>query len=206
MLQALGDLGDLARDRSDHARALACYREALELGRENPRPRQVTDVIESVGVVAIFAGEPEGGATLLGAAEALRERLGLRLRYEENRVALEQAVAAARAALGEPAFASAWAVGRSMGPGQAVAAALAPSLPPANTRGTTLSPREAEILRLLAAGQTDATIAKALSISRRTVENHVAHILAKLGVHSRTAATSAAIAAGLVEPTPPKPA
>ncbi len=45
---------------------------------------------------------------------------------------------------------------------------------------------------------TDPQIADTLFISVRTVENHVAHILAKLGVHTRTAAASAAIAAGLV--------
>ena len=50
---------------------------------------------------------------------------------------------------------------------------------------------------------TDPAIAAALFISARTVENHVARILAKLGVHTRTAAATAAIAAGLIEPTGP---
>ena len=46
MILTLGDLGDLARDQSDHERALGYYREALELGRDNPRTRVVSDVIE----------------------------------------------------------------------------------------------------------------------------------------------------------------
>ena len=46
----------------------------------------------------------------------------------------------------------------------------------------------------------DPAIAAALFLSARTVENHVARILAKLAVRTRTAAVAAAIAAGLVDP------
>ncbi len=65
----------------------------------------VTEVIEAVGIAAVAVGQAERGARLLGAAEAQRERIGLRYRVTENQVALDEAVAAARAALGEPAFA-----------------------------------------------------------------------------------------------------
>ena len=203
MILALGDLGNLARDQGDYARALALYREALELGRSHPGTRVVTEVIEAVGIVAAAVGQAERAARLLGAAEAQRDRLGLRYRVREDQVALEHAVAATRAALGEPAFATAWAAGRSLTPAQAIAEALDPLVPPTSTHGISLTPREAEILRLLAAGQTDPAIAAALFISVRTVEHHVARIFAKLGVHTRTAAATAAIATGLVDPTPP---
>jgi DNA-binding NarL/FixJ family response regulator len=56
-----------------------------------------------------------------------------------------------------------------------------------------LSARERETLRLLAQGLTNRQVADALSISSRTVENHVQHIYEKLGVTSRTAATAYAI-------------
>ena len=101
IILALGDLGNLARDQGDYARALALYREALELGRGHPGTRVVTEVIEAVGIMAAAVGQAERGARLLGAAEAQRDRLGLRYRVREDQVALEQAVAAARAALGE---------------------------------------------------------------------------------------------------------
>ncbi|MBW3632966.1 MAG: LuxR C-terminal-related transcriptional regulator [Chloroflexi bacterium] len=206
MILALGDLGDLARDQGNHARALECYREALALGRDNPRTRVVSDVIEGVGIVASAMGQAERGATLLGAAEAMRERIGLRFRVMENEVALDQAVATIRTGLGEQAFAAAWSAGRNLTPGQAVAAALDLFLLPNSTSGTTLTPRETEILRLLAAGLTDPAIAETLFISVRTVENHVARIFAKLGVRTRTAAATAAIASGLVDPPhPPSP-
>ena len=79
---------------------------------------------------------------------------------------------------------------------QAIAAALDPFTPPTSPPGTSLTPREVEILRLLSSGQTDPAIAAALFIGVRTVENHVSHILTKLGVHTRTAAVSAAMTTG----------
>jgi DNA-binding NarL/FixJ family response regulator len=63
----------------------------------------------------------------------------------------------------------------------------------------TLSAREHEVLRLLAAGNADREIAEALYLSVRTVERHVSRIFAKLGVRTRAAAVSAAMATGLVE-------
>jgi non-specific serine/threonine protein kinase len=197
---ALGDLGDLARDEGDHARALACYREALALGRANPRTRVVIDVIEAVGIVAAAVGEVERGARLLGASGTLRERIGLRFRVPENQAALDRAVASCRAALGEQRFLAAWTMGGALTPGQAVSAALELFGPPLAIHGVSLTPRETEILRLLGEGMTDPAIAAALFISVRTVENHVARIFSKLGVHTRTAAVSTAIAAGIVEP------
>jgi DNA-binding CsgD family transcriptional regulator len=47
-----------------------------------------------------------------------------------------------------------------------------------------LTPREREILRLLAAGKTAKPIAAELSLSVPTVRTHIQHILRKLGVHS----------------------
>jgi DNA-binding NarL/FixJ family response regulator len=63
-----------------------------------------------------------------------------------------------------------------------------------------LTPRENEILRLLAHGRSSAEIAKHLVISPRTVGTHVQHILAKLGVKNRTQAAAYAFRAGLVGP------
>ena len=67
---------------------------------------------------------------------------------------------------------------------------------PADTYG--LSPREREVLNILAEGRTDRDIAARLFISERTVHVHVRRILAKLGVSSRTEAAGVAIRQGLV--------
>ena len=63
----------------------------------------------------------------------------------------------------------------------------------------TLSPREREILELLAEGQSQREIAATLVISPKTVGTHIQHVLAKLGVHSRAQAIAAAYSRGLVD-------
>jgi DNA-binding NarL/FixJ family response regulator len=61
-----------------------------------------------------------------------------------------------------------------------------------------LSPRELEVLRLVASGETNKGIAAALVLSERTVDRHVSNIYAKLGVSSRAAATAYAYEQQLV--------
>ncbi len=63
-----------------------------------------------------------------------------------------------------------------------------------------LSPREIEVLQLLAQGQTNREIANHLIISASTVKNHVEHILAKLNVSDRTQAAVRAVELGLLHP------
>ncbi|MEX1345117.1 MAG: AAA family ATPase [Candidatus Limnocylindrales bacterium] len=67
---------------------------------------------------------------------------------------------------------------------------------PADSYG--LSPREREVLNILAEGRTDRDIASRLFISERTVHVHVRRILSKLNVSSRTEAAGVAIRQGLV--------
>jgi DNA-binding CsgD family transcriptional regulator len=59
---------------------------------------------------------------------------------------------------------------------------------PADAHG--LTPRELQVLRLVAAGETNRAIAAELVLSQRTVDRHVSNIFAKLGVSSRAAATA----------------
>ncbi|HZO94849.1 MAG TPA: LuxR C-terminal-related transcriptional regulator [Candidatus Baltobacteraceae bacterium] len=61
-----------------------------------------------------------------------------------------------------------------------------------------LTPREHEILELLAGGLTNKEIAQRLVVSPRTVETHVARVLGKLGVTSRSRAIAKALATGLI--------
>ena len=62
-----------------------------------------------------------------------------------------------------------------------------------------LSPREEEVLRLLATGETNRQIAKRLFVSEETIKSHVASIFRKLEVSDRTRAAVLAVRAGLVE-------
>lgn len=64
-----------------------------------------------------------------------------------------------------------------------------------------LSPREVEVLTLLARGLGNPEIGAALTLSPRTVATHVEHIFAKLGCATRVAAASKAVAEGIVPAT-----
>jgi DNA-binding NarL/FixJ family response regulator len=63
-----------------------------------------------------------------------------------------------------------------------------------------LSPRELEVVKLIAEGQTSEEIADALIISPKTVDRHRANVLEKLGMRNRVELTRYAIKRGLVEP------
>lgn len=65
---------------------------------------------------------------------------------------------------------------------------------------TVLTPREEEVLKLIAEGRTTREIARILTISEKTVDRHRTNILARLGMNDRTQLTRYAIRAGLVEP------
>jgi DNA-binding NarL/FixJ family response regulator len=62
-----------------------------------------------------------------------------------------------------------------------------------------LSPREIDVLRLVAAGNGNREIAARLSIAEETVKNHITHILAKLGANDRTHAVTIGIRRGFIE-------
>ncbi|TME05890.1 MAG: HD domain-containing protein [Chloroflexi bacterium] len=68
---------------------------------------------------------------------------------------------------------------------------------PSLRSGQALTEREAELLRLLAQGQSNPQIAKTLVISRKTVEHHLEHIYNKIGVTCRTSAVVYAVQHGI---------
>jgi DNA-binding NarL/FixJ family response regulator len=127
-----------------------------------------------------------------------------------RRLGYERAVAAAREAVGEAAFATAWADGRRLSVDHilaevlastgedAVEAPVSATIAPAREQGANLSRREREVLTLLAEGHSDREIAATLFISRRTASSHVAAILGKLGTRSRAEAAVRAVRDGMV--------
>jgi two-component system response regulator NreC len=76
------------------------------------------------------------------------------------------------------------------------------AVPPAKlpTMAEQLSPREREVLQLLALGHTNREVGERLFISVRTVESHRASIQRKLGARSRAELTRHALTYGLLEP------
>jgi non-specific serine/threonine protein kinase len=115
-------LGIVAHLQGDLGRA-ALHREALLLGRDFGAKDVVAASLEGLSWVAAARGQPDQAARLGGAAEALRDTLGLPL-APEQRAGHNQAVQAVRDALGEEAFAAAWAAGRTLPLEEAIALAL----------------------------------------------------------------------------------
>jgi ATP/maltotriose-dependent transcriptional regulator MalT len=109
-------------------------------------------------------------------AARVRVRLGLACRAVGDEDAFELELEAARATFDElgAALDVAW------------VDSLAGRAEPADAHG--LTPRELEVLRLVATGKSNREIAAALVISKHTVARHVQNIFTKLGVPSRTAA------------------
>jgi non-specific serine/threonine protein kinase len=192
-VRALHGLAYVAYKQRVLPRALAATQEVLALDWADGWP--VYHYLEDVADIAGRIGRPEVAARLYGAAEAQRERDG-RPVEPVYRAEFERDAAVSRWALGEAAFAAAWAAGRALPLEQAVAEALSLTAPAPPEFA--LTRRERQILPLLAAGRADREIADALFLGLRTVENHVARLTAKLDVHSRQEAVAVARAAGLL--------
>ncbi|CAA9547686.1 MAG: hypothetical protein AVDCRST_MAG43-800 [uncultured Thermomicrobiales bacterium] len=204
-IHSLCDLGSIAADQSHYAEAVACFHECLALLGDQGYPRVVVNALAGSALVAAAWGQPERAARLLGAAEAEREQFRVGVDLPTERAAHARAKAGARAALGDQGLRTAWLVGRDLPLAAAISEVQALKPPAAvqdaiGSPGIRLSPREAEVARLLIDGRTDREIAAVLFISVRTAEGHVARILAKFGVATRAAAAEAAFAAGLALP------
>ena len=206
----LSNLALVASDRGDRQRAAALYAESLARWRAVGTKEGLVDWLARVATLAATGGRPEPAARLFGAAEALREAIGYRFERPEQ-ARYERGVAVARTAAGGTALAAAWAAGRALPLEAALVEATAfldaPAAPPALAAAVAshgLTPRELEILHLVAEGYSDKEVAARLFISHRTAMRHMTNILAKLEVGSRTAAVAAAHRHGLLgEPTRP---
>ena len=114
----------MAYGQGDYAAARASYAESLTLCREiGDKMFIVYDLLGLAGVAAEPGEDMRRAAQLAGAAEALRAAIGLTVEPFERGI-YERAVAAAQAALGEEAFAAAFAAGQRMTLDEAVAYAL----------------------------------------------------------------------------------
>jgi DNA-binding CsgD family transcriptional regulator len=203
----LNDLGLVSLESGDTRTAARQYAESLRWLLEGGDAWYLASPIEGLAAIALEAGQAKQAARLLGAAAALREWSGGAV-WTTERDRLERTIATARSALGVEDYAQELAAGRSMPMPEVVAVATAiattfpdavsPIRPPAPADTAGLSPREFDVLKLLAAGKSNPEIADALFIGRGTVRTHVSNILAKLGARTRTEASMLARDRGLV--------
>ncbi|WP_432093317.1 ATP-binding protein [Streptomyces sp. bgisy100] len=176
--------------RGSHQRAGTLVRHAL---RDKPLSHDqwgVAQCLEVLGWCAAAAGQGERAATLLGAADATWRVAGSALTgLGHLQAGHQQCEAALRAELGDAAYTAAVRAGERLTLEQSVSYALeespAPAPPPASAASAPLTRREHQVAGLVAEGMTNKGIAAELTISRRTAEGHVEHILTKLGFTSR---------------------
>jgi len=118
-MHALGALGHLAREQGEYEQTRAFYRESLRLRQEAQDTNALIAALEDFAELAGAVGEWGRMTRLLGAAMALCEATGKPL-DPRWRAECDRLIGGARTALGEDAFAAAWAEGQAMGLEQAV--------------------------------------------------------------------------------------
>ncbi len=227
-IRLLYALGLIAYAQKHYTTAQSHYEESIALARSSiivGRNPAIAVCLLGLGCVVAAQEQSVWAARLWGAAHALYEHvtngtigdlgvydyLATLLRTQLHYDAI---IAAVRNTLGEREFQRAWQEGQAMSldqvlvpPGQSTAV-----VPQERKERSTdndrsadrkplhesLTPREIEVLRLLAQGSTSAQIARHLSITVLTVNSHVRSIYSKLGITSRSAATRYALEQKLV--------
>ena len=186
----------------DHEGARAACAELAEIAVRFPIDVLRASSAQAQGVLELAAGNPREALVRLRLAwkewQALeiphavaraRELLGLACRALGDRAGGRMELEAARA------------VYEGLGAGPDIARVDALLAPRTHAGAHGLTPREVQVLRLVAAGKSNKEVADAFSLSVKTVERHVGNILTKLDVPSRAAATAWAYENEVVRPT-----
>ena len=188
VLAAYVEIALTAGEETDADRAAA---ELMATAQELGSPTLLAVASHALGAVRLAGGDPAGALDVLHAAA--EEWQALQARHDGART--QVLVGLARRQLGDEDaalldIAGARATFTALGAARDLAALdrLAASDEVPAEGG--LSPREAQVLRLVATGRTNAAIAAELVLSERTVDRHVSNILGKLGLPSRSAATA----------------
>jgi len=201
---SLFTLGMAELKRNDLDRGAALLEEGARITRELGDRLAGVYYVWGLGKVAALRGASARAARLWGAAEALREHMGMSLsHFDLAHSGYEKDLASARSSLDERTWAAAWTEGRTITPRQAIEYALSmeePSTriaPESWRRSDVLTRREREVAVLIGRGFTNRQIAEKLVITERTVQTHVSRILRKLGLRSRTQIATWMIEQGL---------
>lgn len=199
---SLDHVGKCARALGDLEGAWEAHATSLPYRREIGDPRGYLVWLEAMSLWMVHAGRPERAARTLGAIEVVRTASNIPLHSHEIGDH-EQTERLARKRLGDKEFETHLGKGRWVSLDDAVAAMRHAAEErvqelmggvPQEANGIApefgLTPREREVLALIARRFTDKEIAEALFISPRTVARHVTGIFTKLDVHSRREAAA----------------
>ncbi|WP_241010718.1 LuxR family transcriptional regulator [Mycobacterium camsae] len=160
--------------------------DALTIAARTQGYLKVADTLECLARLAAGEGNVAYGARLLGAAQGIRQRKG-HARFPMYQAGYDPALADLREALGDSAFEDAWAEGAALSIEEAIAYAQrgrGERKRPATGWGA-LTPMELDVARLVAEGLGNKDIGARLFVSPRTVQSHLRHAYAKLGLTSR---------------------
>jgi DNA-binding CsgD family transcriptional regulator len=194
--RCLAGLGRVALELDDLELARQHLTESLRLSQSTGSRIGVARGLEAFAGLAVREDRPELAVQLTAAATALRDAAGL---AALSGARAERYLASARR-LGEPAVTRLWSQGLALSADAAVALAMdapqpAETLPgPLTALGPdevppalpgVLTPRERQVVALVARGSTNKAIAEELFISPATAARHVANIMNKLGFNTR---------------------
>jgi non-specific serine/threonine protein kinase len=202
--ESLTYLGEAVRDQGDDARAASLLAQGMTAYQELGDRVGIALCLTGLASIAGAAGQAEQAARLFGAADAISDTVGHRPRPGED-PHRERALSALRSRLDERTLVAAWNAGRALTQDEAIAAArtvvdaaaAADTTRRRDAAAAGMTPKEREVLCLIAAGLSNLEIADRLFVTRRTITTHVEHIFAKLGVRTRTEAAIQARDRGL---------
>jgi non-specific serine/threonine protein kinase len=192
---ALASIGDVYYQLGDLARATTIYRDSHSIYVDYNYARPIARGFERLAATACASQQWQRAARLYAAAAARCAAIGIDFPIAD-RDDVDTDIAAIRASLTDEQFQSAWDQGQAMSFADAVAYALemepeqATATPPVAGK---LSPRECDVLRLIAAGQSNKQIAAELFLSVHTIERHITNLYAKIGARGRADATAWAL-------------
>jgi DNA-binding CsgD family transcriptional regulator len=218
VVTALINLAIAARNKGDYAQAVTDLVNCLEPAHRQGDPWGEAETRLTLAGLAAILGDNIAATRFHASAEKIRKTIGLSLQEYIDPALLDGDKLQER--LADPAYAAAWAEGQvatmdqlmtwaqelqelaRSGRRAAPQPSPAPKPMPAASRFPVsqgiLSPRELEVLRLMAEGLSSREIGERLFISPRTATTHVANIFAKLDVDSRASAVTAGFRLGLI--------
>jgi predicted ATPase/DNA-binding CsgD family transcriptional regulator len=184
--RSLLGLAELARENEDLEEAWELAHDSLEVLSDYGDRVGAAAALEAIADVALALGEPERSLRLLAASQRFHSDTGI-VRFSLQADRFERADNIAQAELDSADATACWDAGSELSLADAIAYAR-------RGRGerhrpqigwASLTPAERDVVRLVAAGHTNAKIGQRLFISVNTVKKHLAHVYAKVEVDGR---------------------